>query len=268
MAPQDYYRILGIDRYADANKVKEAYRKLALKYHPDRNRDNPEAAAKMKEINEAYAVLSDPRKRKEYDLLRSAHGDEASSRYRQSHSQQDIFRGSDIFQFFEEISKMAGMRGFDEIFREMYGKDFQTFVFQGNGFKGKVSVGRFGGKNTLFNRVMGKVLRKGIKEVFGVDIPQHGTDQEGTLVVPDSLAKEGGKIRYYCGNHKKHLIVTIPPGISSGKKIRLRGMGNPGKGGGEAGDLLLKIQVSPAWMSKIAQGIRGISNRLRALVKK
>jgi curved DNA-binding protein len=268
MPHQDYYQILGIGRQADAKEIKEAYRKLALRYHPDRNLNDPQAAARMKEINEAYAVLSDPRKRQEYDLLYRTHGEEASFRYRQSHTDQDIFRGSDIFQIFEEISKRAGMRGFEEIFHDMYGKEFQTFVFQSNGIRGKVSMGRFGGRNNLFDRVMGKVLRKGIQEVFGVEIPQRGADREESLVIADSLARDGGKIRYYCGVRKKHLVVTVPAGVVTGSRIRLKGMGSPGKGGGEPGDLYLRVQVSPPWVSKIAQGLRGLSERVRALVKR
>ncbi|NLC69811.1 MAG: DnaJ domain-containing protein [Desulfuromonadaceae bacterium] len=268
MTQQDYYQILGIGRDADAKAVKEAYRKLALQYHPDRNLNDPQAASRMKELNEAYAVLSDPRKREEYDLLRRTHGEEASFRYRQNHTDQDIFRDSDIFQIFEEISKMAGMRGFEEIFREMYGKEFQTFIFRGHGVNGRVSVGRIGGKNNLFNKVLGKVLRKGIQEVFGVDLPQRGADREESLVVADSLARDGGKIRYYCGGQKKHLVVTIPAGVATGSKIRLKGMGNPGKGGGQAGDLYLRVQVSPAWMSKLSRGIRQMADRVLSLVKK
>ena len=68
MEQKDYYRVLGVDKKADPARIKEAYRKLALKYHPDRNRENPEAAARMKEINESYAVLSDPRKKTQYGI--------------------------------------------------------------------------------------------------------------------------------------------------------------------------------------------------------
>ncbi|MBN1142083.1 MAG: J domain-containing protein [Deltaproteobacteria bacterium] len=268
MPAQDYYRTLDVGRDADPKAIKDAYRKLALQYHPDRNLNNPEAAARMKEINEAYAVLSDPRKRQEYDLLRRAHGDEASFRYRQAHNDQDIFSGSDIFQIFEEISKMAGIRGFEEIFREMYGREFQTFVFKANGVHGKVSLGRFGKPNGLFDRIMGKVLRKGIQEVFGVELPQRGGDREETLVVPDALARNGGKMRYYCGARGKHLVVTIQAGLVTGTQIRLKGMGNPGKGGAEAGDLFLKVQVTPAWMSKVALGIKGVTDRVRSLLGK
>jgi curved DNA-binding protein len=70
MGPKDYYDILGLEKNTSQKQVRDAYRRLALLHHPDRNKDNPEAADRMKEINEAYAVLSDPQKRSEYDALR------------------------------------------------------------------------------------------------------------------------------------------------------------------------------------------------------
>ena len=77
MEQKDYYEILGLQKDAPHKQVRDAYRKLALQYHPDRNKDNPAAAERMKEINEAYAVLSDPQKRKDYDALKDAYGSSA-----------------------------------------------------------------------------------------------------------------------------------------------------------------------------------------------
>src|SRR3989339_584555 len=107
MEQKDYYTILGVEKDGSSKRIKEAYRKLALQYHPDRNPD-PSASSKMKDVNEAYAVMSDPRKRKEYDLIREQFGGSAYGRFRQSYSDQDIFRGSDIGQVFEEISRIFG----------------------------------------------------------------------------------------------------------------------------------------------------------------
>ena len=101
--------------------MRVAYRKLALQYHPDRNKDNPAATGKMKDINEAYAILSDPVKRQEYDQLRQQDGQSASERYKQTHTTEDIFRGSDINQVYADLAKQFGLRNFDKVFREAYG---------------------------------------------------------------------------------------------------------------------------------------------------
>jgi DnaJ-class molecular chaperone len=82
---KDYYEVLGIDSNASQQEIKDTYRKLALQYHPDRNKDDPSATDKMKTINEAYATLSDPAKRREYDLLRERYGSTAHEQYRQAH---------------------------------------------------------------------------------------------------------------------------------------------------------------------------------------
>jgi len=113
MEQKDYYQILGVDRKASQQQIKSAYRRLAFEYHPDRNKDTPAAAARMKEINESYAVLSDPQKRTQYEALWQTYGSSACGQFRQAYSEQDIFRGSDIHQIFEQISKAFGLRGFD-----------------------------------------------------------------------------------------------------------------------------------------------------------
>ena len=101
MEQKDYYKILGLDKDVGQKQIKEAYRKRAFKYHPDRNKEHPESAEKMKRINEAYAVLSQPEKRREYDMLRHQFGSSAYSQLRKNYSEQDIFTGSDINQIFE-----------------------------------------------------------------------------------------------------------------------------------------------------------------------
>ena len=120
MSQRDYYQIIGVDINAGSKQIKEAYRKLAFKYHPDRNKENPEASEKMKNVNEAYAVLSNPAKRREYDVLRQQFGSSAYSHFRKNYSEHDIFSGSDINHIFEEMARAFGFRGFDDIFRESY----------------------------------------------------------------------------------------------------------------------------------------------------
>jgi DnaJ-class molecular chaperone len=134
MEQKDYYQILEVDRTADQQTVREAYRKLAFQFHPDRNKGSLDAAEKMKDLNEAYAVLSDKRKRGEYDTLRQQFGPSAYNEFRQGYSDQDIFRGSDINQIFEEMSRAFGFRGFDDIFKACYGEQCQTFEFRRPGF--------------------------------------------------------------------------------------------------------------------------------------
>lgn len=94
--PKDYYAILGVPKNASQEEIKKAYRKLAMKYHPDRNKGNKEAEEKFKEINEAYAVLSDPEKRKMYDLY-------GSTEFERRYTQEDIFRGFDFESVFRDI---------------------------------------------------------------------------------------------------------------------------------------------------------------------
>ena len=101
MATRDYYEILGVKKNASDEEIKRAYRKLAMKYHPDRNPNKKEAEERFKEINEAYAVLSDKEKRKQYDTF-GAEG------FHQRFTQEDIFRG---FDFDEILSSLFGGRG-------------------------------------------------------------------------------------------------------------------------------------------------------------
>ncbi len=106
----EYYEKLGVVKTASDEEIKRAYRKLALQYHPDRNKGDLQAEAKFKEISEAYAVLSDKEKRKQYDMF-------GSSGFHQRYSSDDIFRGTDFNSIFSEF----GMGGFENIFGSMFG---------------------------------------------------------------------------------------------------------------------------------------------------
>ena len=93
MRQKDYYRILGIEKDATHQQVKETYRRLAFEFHPDRNKGDLNAVEKMKELNEAYAVLSDPEKRNRYDSMNQQYGYDGYDHFRKGYSEQDIFRG-------------------------------------------------------------------------------------------------------------------------------------------------------------------------------
>ena len=264
---KDYYQMLGVESGASQQEVKDAYRKLALRYHPDRNRNHPSASQRMKEVNEAYAVLSDLEKRKKYDGLRQAYGSFAYGRFRRDYSERDIFRGSDIHQVFEEISRAFGFRGFEEIFRQSYGEAYRTFHFSGPGSFGKVFVsgvphkGSLTGDPSVFGGRLGKVVRYGLKKFWGIELPEKGRDRWDLMTLSPGLAENGGKIRYLYRSESREFIVRIPPGIRNGQRIRLKHMGDPGKGGGEPGDLYIKVRVRNPLLQKLMDFFKRVMSR-------
>ncbi len=206
MATRDYYDILGVSKKAGDEEIKRAYRKLAMKYHPDRNPNKKEAEERFKEINEAYAVLSDKEKRKQYDTF-GAEG------FRQRFTQEDIFRG---FDFDEILSGLFGGRGKREFrFGGRGGFDFGDFFTGQGGFQ---DMGR---------------------------MPQKGQDILYELSISLEEAAAGGerRISYRKNGKIEEVSVRIPKGIATGKKLRLAGKGMVGKNGGPSGDLYLHISV-------------------------
>lgn len=261
MEQRDYYETLEIDREASQQKIKEAYRKLAFQYHPDRNEGDSAAADRMKTINEAYAVLSDPQKRRNYDGFRQTYGDSAYSRFRQGYTEEDIFRGSDINQIFEEMAKSFGFRGFDEVFKASYGSNYRTFQFQSGGMSGRgfIFSGPFGRqapkqelpKAGIVSGLLGKLFGYALKKMTGMELPQPGRDRHDRLVLDAGLMAKGGKVRYKDPEQSREVSITIPAGIADGQTIRLRGMGQPGSGGSTPGDLYLKVQMRWPLLQKV-----------------
>ncbi len=247
MEQKDYYQILGLDKDAGQKQIKEAYRKLAFKYHPDRNKEHPETAEKMKRVNEAYAVLSDPKKRGEYDMLRQRFGSSAYSQFRTNYSEQDIFSGSDINQIFEEMARAFGFRRYDEIFREFYGQGYQTFDFKKPGFTARGFVFSRGLEKSPF----GKLYQYAFKKIAGVELPENGADINDIIHLDPLKAQQGGPYAYFLRKKSKKLVVKIPPGVRERQRIRLAGMGEDGKGGGKPGDLYLKVCIKKPLARKI-----------------
>jgi len=265
MEPNDYYNILGVDQQADPKQIKEAYRELAFKYHPDRNKENPASAEEMKRINEAYAVLSDPQKKRDYDSLRQQYGSSAYNQFRKNYSEQDIFSGSDIHHIFEEMARAFGFRNFDEIFKEFYGPGYRTFEFKKSGFTGGgfVFFGRLGRIDPRQLRfplggTLGKLSRYVLKQISGIDMPEKGIDINDVIHLDSQEALTGGPYAYYHKKKSKKLIVKIPPGVRDGQKIRLAGMGEDGKGGEEPGDLFLKVKIKKPLLHKMKELVGGL----------
>ena len=254
MNQKDYYRVLDVEKEASPHKIKEAYRRLAFKYHPDRNRETASVVGKMKENNEAYAVLSDPRKRRDYDTFHDQYGPDGYDRFKQRYSEQDIFRGSDINQIFGEMARSFGFRSFEEVFKESYGQGYRTFEFRRPGVSGRgfIFFGPGFGRNrpqgiptssAMFPGYLGKFIKYLLKKVLRINEPERGKDLWDVLYLDPRQAFEGARGKYLHRRRSKELIVTVPPGMKEGQKIRLKGMGAPGKGGGEAGDLFLKVKI-------------------------
>ena len=154
-------------------QIKVAYRDLAFRFHPDTNKDNPDAVDKMKQINEAYAVLSDSKKRRDYDSLRQQYDSaDAYTHFRKNYSDQDIFTGTDIHTVFNEFAKSFGFRNFDDISQEFYGSKGKVFEFKGSDFSfkgfffGRLDVGKSSFKVPLPGK-MGWIIQALLQNISG-----------------------------------------------------------------------------------------------------
>ncbi|MBM4445132.1 MAG: J domain-containing protein [Chloroflexi bacterium] len=287
MNGKDYYRTLEVDREASQQQIKEAYRRLAFQYHPDRNMGDAGATQRMMEINEAYAALSDAGKRSEYDSLRERYGASAYDRFRQTHTAEDIFRGSDVDQVFEELARMFGFRSSAEVFREFYGPAFRSFAFRRPGMAGRGFV-FFGGSPMgahrnpgnqagfpghspglpafRFSGILGRLIRFTLSKTLGLQFPEKGKDWKDVIAVSQEQAEKGQEVAYSCRKWGKprDLMVRIPRGINDGQLIRLSGMGAPGKGGGGPGDLHLRVRIRVPWRQRLRNFFRRAALMLTA----
>lgn len=263
MKQKDYYQILGVERVSSQQLIKEAYRKLAFEYHPDRNKGDLSAVEKMKELNEAYAVLSDQEKRKRYDAMTQQYGHDGYDRFRQGYSEQDIFRDSDINQIFEDMTRQFGFRNFNDLFREFYGSGYQTFEFRRPGVFGRGFIFTgfpFGGQSSrrvssgvktgLIAGLLGKLAGYIAKRAFNGLGGAHAGDRYGIITLSHDDARRGAKISYIDHETSRQLIVTVPAGVREGQTIRLKGGAADDRHRGLAGDLYLKVQFRQSLFEK------------------
>ena len=261
MAKRDYYEVLGADRGADEAELKRVYRRLAMEHHPDRNPNDPEAAERMKELNEAYAVLSDPQKRRVY----GAYGHAGLDGY----SQEDLFRGVDFSSLFSDLG-----------LRDLFGGGLFGSLFGGVGAR----QGPRRGADLRYDlEVTLEEVASGVAKTIEVTIDEEcpvcqgaGAEANGLntcarcrgsgQIVQDQRA--GGMLFRQvagcpvcrgrgqtitedckqCGGmgsqeRTRELSVEIPPGADAGNAVRLPGEGASGPGG--PGDLLVVLHVRP-----------------------
>jgi curved DNA-binding protein len=220
MENRDYYKILGVGKNASEKEIKKVYRKLALKYHPDRNRGDKKAEEQFKRINEAYAVLSDKEKRRQYDTFGSAG-------FHQRFSQEDIFRGFD----FGDILKDFGVSS-DDIFSTLFGRGSRRKSHFGN-------FGARGGPTYQYESPWGEASQRRARA------PQKGDNVIYDLYITMEEAASGAekKVSYRSDGRLARITLKIPPGIREGKKLRVGGKGTPGKDGGPRGDLFFRIRM-------------------------
>ncbi len=223
---KDYYAILGVGKKADSKEIKAAYRKLARKYHPDLNPNNPEAEQKFKEVSEAYDVLSDDEKRKKYD------------QFGENWDQVGGFSGESSGTYFEDI----GEGGFGSIFEQMFG-------------------GMGGRMGSVFNG-MRQVPAQNLEQVveLGLDEIDSGAKRTLTYSTSDACIKchGSGQVQLTqqrigvcpnCGgsgivSRSRRVEVSIPAGVAEGKRLRVVGGGSKGSDG-KTGDLFVVVQQKP-----------------------
>ncbi len=262
---RDYYEVLGVERNADDDTLKKAYRKLAKKYHPDMNPGDEAAAEKFKEASEAYAILSDPQKRQQYDQFGHAAFEQGGGFDAGGFDFSDIFGG------------MGGMGGMGDIFSDLFGGGGRrqrnpNAPMQGTNVRARVSIS-FAEAISGCSRDLEVTLKDECTNCHGTGAKPgtapkicpkcHGTGSvtirqqsmfgmvQTTQPCPDCRGT-GKIIEQRCPNcagtgytsSKKKIEVTIPAGIDDGQSIRIREKGEPGINGGPRGDLLVEVRVA------------------------
>lgn len=214
MEYKDYYKILGVTKEATQEDIKKSYRKLALKYHPDKNSGNKDAEEKFKEVGEAYEVLKDPEKRKKYDRL--------GVNWKE-YEHTGAGGGSDFASWAQRQNRSKGTRAErpsgGQSHTDFESGDFSDFfnAFFGGGFSGGRAYAGTG------------------------DIPQKGEDYQAGLTITLADAFHGTEALLSIGDEK--IRAAIPPGVRDGQILRIRGKGGKGSGGRESGHLYMKVSL-------------------------
>ena len=276
---KDYYQLLGVPENASEEAIKKSYRKLALTHHPDRNPNDPKSEDRFKEITEAYGVLMDPLKRKEYDRFRASPFTGAPGGPQFRYSQQEIFEnmfrqgfGKDIFNDLNTDFKQSGFRTGPDFFGAVFfgtAGGLGKFMRMIPGPIGKIGTGLWllstvgsslyalnkkrqaaqGTPKSQTQKKSAPSLKRSIKNLFAKPGAGSSGKDDPNLYYKISItpveAQAGAKkqISYHVGEKSENLQVSIPPGISSGKKLRLREKGSVVNQ--LRGDLILTVQVKP-----------------------
>jgi len=217
---KDYYKILGVSENASAGQIKKDYRKLAIQYHPDKNKGNKQAEEKFKEISEAYYVLSDPKRRAEFDQFRKFGGVDPRGGGGGFHGAEgfdfeDLLRSYGRQQGRGSSNRSQSYSGFADIFEE---------IFSGGGAGAHFDFGSQS-RQTRHTQRESHVSH----------------DEQATLKVSAERAREGGAVKIRSKDGKT-IAVKIPKSAKDGMKLRLKGLGKISRVG-QKGDLILKIKV-------------------------
>ena len=215
MAFIDYYKVLGVERNATQDDIKKAYRKMARKYHPDLNKDDPNAKDKFQEINEANEVLSDPEKRKKYD----EYGEH--------------WKHADEFKAEREAYQKAQEQG---------GQSAYWYSVNGDDFMGGFGRGNASGFSDFFEQLFGHGA-SGSRSRRTYNMMESGEDIEAQMNL--SLREAAVTHKQTFSVNGENLRITIPAGIADGQMIKLKGHGEKGSNGAPNGDLYITFKIAP-----------------------